>query len=225
VIATKKGEVFSGIKVSQDDRQIVLRDATHDAIAIPTASVRRERAGGSLMPAGLGDALTRGEFLDLVKFLSELGKPGTYGPDNALLIRRWRVLDPKVAGTLSDDGLPKATLPATAWAPAYSTVAGELPVDAFRSPVRGQATSYVQADLDVTSPGRIALHLGGSKGLALWVDGKSVDARDVVELDLDRGTHTLTFKVNLAERGSEGLRVELRDVAGSGGHAQPVGGR
>ena len=28
------------------------------------------------MPQGLADGLTRGEFIDLVRFLSELGKPG-----------------------------------------------------------------------------------------------------------------------------------------------------
>jgi len=32
------------------------------------------KAGGSLMPAGLADNLTRGELVDLVRFLSELGK-------------------------------------------------------------------------------------------------------------------------------------------------------
>src|SRR4029079_538238 len=66
VIQTKKGEVFSGIKVSQDDKQVILKYDTHDRIAIDKASVRREKPGDSLMPAGLPDALTHGEFLDLV---------------------------------------------------------------------------------------------------------------------------------------------------------------
>jgi hypothetical protein len=30
------------------------------------------------MPNGLADSLTRGEFVDLVRFLSELGKPGPF---------------------------------------------------------------------------------------------------------------------------------------------------
>ena len=32
----------------------------------------------SLMPDGLADTLTRGELVDLVRFLSELGKVGPY---------------------------------------------------------------------------------------------------------------------------------------------------
>lgn len=38
----------------------------------------------SLMPAGLADQLhSRGEFLDLVKFISALGKPGEYANDES----------------------------------------------------------------------------------------------------------------------------------------------
>jgi putative heme-binding domain-containing protein len=208
LVATKKGEVFSGIKVSQDDKQIVLRDAVTERIVIPVTSVRKERASGSLMPAGLGDTLTRGEFLDLIKFLSELGKPGTYGPDNALLVRRWRVLDEK--GVESQ--------------PAYSMVSGVLPMDAVVRD-KTQATVSVRGEIDVTSPGRVALVLGNPRGITLSVDGKPVEAADTIELELARGVHSLTFTIDVASRGNEGLRVELRDVPGSGGHAQPVSGR
>ncbi len=62
IIATKGGDVFNGIRVSKDARQIVLRDATHDAITVPLDQVRRQKDGGSLMPAGLADTLTEQEF-------------------------------------------------------------------------------------------------------------------------------------------------------------------
>ena len=223
VVATKKGEVFNGIKVSQDDKQIVLRDAVKDRIVIPVASVRRERAGGSLMPAGLGDTLTRGEFLDLIKFLAELGKPGTYGPDTALLIRRWRVLDAKASETFSAD-MPADRAAALPWSPAYSTVSGVLPMETIAADKTASAV-FVRGEIDMTSPGSIALAIGDVKGLALWVDGKPVNAADNIQLDLARGVHSLTFKVDVAARGDKGLRVEVRDVPGSAGHAQPVGGR
>jgi putative membrane-bound dehydrogenase-like protein len=205
VIATKKGDVFSGIKLSQDDKQIVLRDAQHDAIPIPRGEVRKERPGGSLMPAGLADTLTRGEFLDLVKFLSELGKPGAYQPDTALLVRRWRVLDP--------------AKPAAPGTPVYSMVSGVLPIEGS-----GQVT--VQGEIDVTAAGRIALRLNGTKALSMKVDGKSVELKSAdVELDFAAGVHALSFMVDNSQRGGEGLRLEIRDLKGSSGHAQPVGGR
>ena len=46
------------------------------------------------MPAGLTDTLTRGELVDLVRFLSELGKIGPYAVSKARVFRRWQVLDP-----------------------------------------------------------------------------------------------------------------------------------
>jgi putative membrane-bound dehydrogenase-like protein len=228
VIATKKGEVFSGIKVAEDDKQVILRDALNDRIVIARDSVRRERAGGSLMPVGLHDTLTRGEFLDLVRFMSELGKPGKYGPDPAPLVRRWRVLDPKATERLAAD--PAALLSPEAsralpWVPAYSMVSGVLPADALAA--KGQIVAFAQAGLDVTAPGVIGLHVGDPAGVSLWVNGKPVEVtRDVVEVELPRGVHTLTFKLDLAQRGADqGLRLEVRDVPGSAGHAQPLAGR
>ena len=47
-------------------------------MAIPSSSIEEQKPGGSLMPAGLTDTLTRGELADLVRFLSELGKIGPY---------------------------------------------------------------------------------------------------------------------------------------------------
>lgn len=227
VIATKKGEVFSGIKVSQDDKQVVLRDAVNDRIVIPASSVRRERAGGSLMPVGLADTLTRAEFLDLIKFMSELGKPGTYGPDTVLLVRRWRVLDAAAAERAAGDASLLASpegsrsLP---WRPAYSMVSGVLPADALAA--EGQAVAFARAEIDVTAAGRIGLHFGDTKGLSLWVNDKPVELTDDgAEIELPRGMHRLTLKVDIAQRGDTGLRLELRELPNSSGHAQPVGGR
>ena len=46
------------------------------------------------MPAGLTDTLTRDELVDLVRFLSELGKIGPYSVGQARVVRRWQVLQP-----------------------------------------------------------------------------------------------------------------------------------
>jgi putative heme-binding domain-containing protein len=229
VIQTKKGEVFSGIKVSQDDKRVILKDATHDRIAIDTASIRREKPGGSLMPVGLPDALTHGELLDLVKFLSELGKPGAYGPDTALLVRRWRVLDGKPALRVANNPSLLASADAVAvqpWQPAYSTVSGVLPLAATITSKTPQDLTLARGEIEVTSPGKIGLHVGEPKGLTLWVDGKPVGlTSDIVAVDLQKGVHALTFKIDVPSRNGAGIRVEIRDVPGSKGHAQPVGGR
>ena len=37
--------------------------------------IKQKKQNGSVMPGGLAETLTRAEFRDLVRYLSELGKP------------------------------------------------------------------------------------------------------------------------------------------------------
>ncbi|HET6247399.1 MAG TPA: PVC-type heme-binding CxxCH protein [Tepidisphaeraceae bacterium] len=222
-IATKDGDVFSGIKVRQDDKEVVLRDATHD-VTIPLASIKQQKDAGSLMPTGLADTLTHQEFLDLIRFLSELGKPGPFGPDTAQIVRRWRVLqyvpaiDPPAELPLS------LALDNSNWQPAYAMVSGELPPSSFTSD-HGKPISWARADLDASSAGKVRALLNDAKGLNLWLNGKQVEIQKDMTIDLPAGVSMLIFRVDFSQRGKEGLRMEVQDIPGSKGHAQPVGGR
>jgi putative heme-binding domain-containing protein len=209
-VVTKSGDVFSGIKIGQDTTNLVLKDNAHPEIRIGLADIKSQKSIGSLMPNGLTDTMTHQEFIDLIRFLSELGKPGPYASSPAQYIRRWRVIDsPQNPG---DSG-----------APAYSLVAGALPMDAIAA--KDKSVGYARGEINVTAPGKIQLVLNDPKGLSLWIDGSSVPASADVPLDLPAGTHAITFGVDLKQRGDEGLRVEVSDIAGSTGHAQAVGGR
>ena len=57
------------------------------------------------MPVGLVDGLTRAELVDLVRFLSELGKVGPYAVSKQRLVRRWQVLadTPAARKALAED--------------------------------------------------------------------------------------------------------------------------
>ena len=224
VVATKKGDVFSGIKVKQGDGQMVVRDAQKEHV-IPLDQVRREREGGSLMPMGLADALTRQEFVDLVRFLAELGKPGPYGADTAPLVRRWRVLEPAAAKALAADPskMSSAGAGTLGWTGAYSLVSGVLPPDSLPT-AEGTSIAFARCEIDVTAAGRIGLRVNSPAGLKVWAGGRPVEVKPEMEVDLPRGTHTLLFQVDKSQRGNDGLRVELREVQGSSGAAQPVGG-
>jgi putative heme-binding domain-containing protein len=224
VVATKGGDVFSGIKVKQGDGQMLVRDAQREHV-IPLDQVRKEREGGSLMPMGLADALTHKEFIDLVRFLADLGKPGAYGPSATPIVRRWRVLDPSQAAGLAanpDRLASPGSAAALKWTSAYSLVSGDLPSEAWKADGTGPA--FVRCDLDVTAPGQIGLRVNSLTGLKLWVDGQPTELKENPTLALQRGVHTLVFQVDPAARGQTPLRVELRDEPGSTGAAQPVGG-
>src|SRR5207302_8532202 len=135
LVETKKGQVYTGVKVRETKTELVLRNAEDKEIAIPTTQIdSREDSKKSLMPEGLADGLTRGELIDLVRFLSELGKVGPYSVSKARLVRRWQVLEPtrEAYGLLARTSHASAAGndPALTWSPAYSTVAGGLPAEA-----------------------------------------------------------------------------------------------
>lgn len=69
-VALKNGRVVSGIKVSQDDKTLVLRDASGQELRIDVAEIDEQaRDSVSLMPVGLVADLSRQEMADLLAFL------------------------------------------------------------------------------------------------------------------------------------------------------------
>ena len=224
-VVTKSGDVFSGIKVSQDNSKLVLRDNTHQEIPIPLSDIKAQKSIGSLMPNGLSDALTHQEFLDLIRFLTVLGKPGPYASSPKQFIRTWRVIDPAPANLLSAQPSASAiaALDRKDWPPAYSLVpGGVLPIDALSSKA---SSAYVRAQINVTAAGKIRLVFNDAKGLNLWIDGKPVEASGETTPDLSAGLHSLTIRVDPSARNNEGISIEITDPPGSSAHAQPVGGR
>jgi putative heme-binding domain-containing protein len=224
-VVTRDGDVISAIKVRQDAQNIVLRDALHEEIVIPLKNVRRQKDVGSLMPTGLTDPLTHGEFLDLVRFVGELGKPGPFAQNSPRVARRWRVL----TATPSDAGADSATLPMWIssdknWLPAYSLLNGDLPMDALLGSNTGRF-AVVQCDFNVVVEGKLILHLGETDKLAGWVDQAAVPISKEIPLELTRGPHTLTFRINLRDRGDLPLHVELSAASDSSARAEFVGGK
>jgi putative heme-binding domain-containing protein len=194
-VLTKSGDVLSGIRVRETTSELVLRDAIRDEIAIPTKSIEQSKVIGSVMPAGLADLLTDQEFFDLVRFLTELGKPGPYAVGPSPVIRRWRVLEGQT------------------WAPAYSLVSGALPVEGQKA---------VRGEIDVTTAGKVRLRLNSAKGLSLEIDGAPLEAAETVELELKEGRHALTFTLNGR---TEPLRAEVDESPGSPARVRPVVGK
>ena len=218
VVATADGRVISGVKLRQTDAELVLRDAEGREVVIPTSAIDEQKMGGSLMPAGLVDPLPRRDLIDLVRFLSELGKAGPYAVPPARVVRRWQVA-PAPSAPLD----PAAPLPADAapaWTPAYSTVAGILPLAGL--PSTGGRT-LARGEIDVTTPGVVRLALDHRAIQGIWVDGRPVAVGSMVDLDLAPGRHAVTFA--MADATPQPLRCEIQDVVGSPARAQPVVGR
>jgi putative heme-binding domain-containing protein len=236
LVETKKGQLFTGVKVRETKTELVLRNGEDQEVAIPLNQIdTRENSKKSLMPEGLADTLTRGELLDLVRFLSELGKVGPYSVSKARLVRRWQALVPtNEARSLllsTSHAAAAGADPALVWQPAYGTVAGDLPLDevpAVPLPHYPEKTidrvAFLRCALDATAAGKVKILLNSAKGLNLWVDGTPTPAKGEVVLDLAAGPHLLTFAVDLGQRATP-LRCGLDDVPGSGARVRVVGGK
>jgi putative heme-binding domain-containing protein len=229
LVTTKKGRQLTGIKVAETKAELILRSAEDKEIVIPLKEIDERKIGGSLMPEGLTDTLTRAELVDLVRFLSELGKIGPYALGKERVVRRWQVLDatPEARQLLAKNGNSAATgdEPALVWNPAYSTVGGTLPLDDLpRVLTEPQAISVVRAQFDASTAGAVLLHLKDVKGVSLWLDRKPLEAKETLEVDLAAGVHTLIVTVDVNQR-KEPLQIELDDKPGSPARVRVVGGK
>jgi putative heme-binding domain-containing protein len=222
VVATADGQIYSGIKVRQSDSELVLRDAEDREIIIPAAEIEDQKNGGSLMPAGQTDALTRTELVDLIRFLSELGKVGPYAVGKEMVARRWQVLvqSADTAEELRSEGSVVIARddPRLLWTPAYSKVNGRLPaadIPQVWLNAGDKNVGVARCQVAASGQGEVTLHIDGiAEGLQFFVDGKTLLTAKKVPLTLSPGTHTLTFIVP-RDQMTDGLRCELTEAPSS----------
>ncbi len=228
VVQTTDGRVYHGIVADKDDRRIVLREATGELRTIPTAEIDDSKDGGSLMPKGLVNFLTRAEFVDLLKYLSELGKPGPYAIHTVPTIQRWRLIKPvpdDLRQAVPDDDLfQKDVLAAetTRWTPAYALSSGSIPLADF-SGIAESPVVFLQGEVNVTAAGPVAVSVGSADGIKAWVDEKSAPEGTTFVVELEPGIHKLTLRVDTAARKT--LKVEVTKPSGSSAEFTVVGGR
>ena len=217
-VTTIDGMVHTGVLVSRTKDDVVIKDAAQQGAKVTIAAdvIEEAKAIPSLMPAGLANQLkSRQEFLDLLNFVSRLGKVGQYQTSVAPVFRRWRLT--------SIPAIPARRNPASfrddsAWTPAYSMVDGSLPKSAF-----GDAKDILlaRAHVDVTRDGKVSLKVSQTDGLHLWVDDDagSIDRT----FKLSKGRHAITLVIDSKTLG-DSLRVELVADKGSTIRYQIVGG-
>ena len=216
-VLTKDREMFLGNIVRQTATHLILRDGTHDEIAIPLDEIAKngKREAGSLMPNGLADSLTRGEFCDLIRFLTELGKPGAFSMAQSVAVRRYRVMDPV---------LDEAVLPGVAdaakftWVPVVAEVSGQLPAAEIPRG-KAKAIGFVRFDLDVSTEGKVALRVNSMKGITAALDGAAVDLASG-SVDLKKGVRSFILEIDFQKRGDEGLKIDVEESAGSAARFQ-----
>ena len=200
IVSTKDNEELTGILVRENNEELILRDATNKEISIPKKNIASRKVGGSLMPAGLLDALSPNERIDLLRFLSELGKPGPYDATKQNVARVWRI------SSADDDKLEN-------WTPVLTTVSGvlrkqdvnaEVPLAERRDPF------FVAARFETARSGNIKLRLQGVQTPKAWLDGKPIGGNTDLAADVSAGVHTFKLKLDPAGLADQ-IRLETSD--------------
>jgi putative heme-binding domain-containing protein len=230
-VVTNDDRVTLGIKVREANGLLVLRTPEDKEVTIPVKDILERGEAKSIMPEGMTDTLTKQEFADLVRFLTELGKIGPYAPNKARLVRRWEVIEPsnanlnafrrtRVSAAAEADN-------AFAWSPAYSLVSGDLPLASlpkFSVWANTAEQTVLRFNLDVTTAGAAKLKINSVAGLSLYVGANPVEPKAETILDLKAGVQTLTLIIDRSKR-TEDVRVELDDVPNSPARVSVIGGK
>jgi hypothetical protein len=244
-VQTADGRTVAGIVAQKTETHLVLRDQNDELLRIALADIERQANSPlSLMPEDTVKSLRRDELVDLVRFLSELGKTGGLVVPRTPTVRRWQALTqtPAVNDYVRHNGVASAAGddPALVWAPAYSLVEGDLPLDGlpWQGGVDGHNYQYLRFELKVTAAGRIGLRVNDPAGLRLWIrpSDKRPDAKpsevkpeakpgEPAVVDLPSGIHIFTLASESQERKMKPLRIELVELPGSAGKAEVVLGK
>jgi putative heme-binding domain-containing protein len=219
-IFTGSGLSLNGIVVERNKQHVTLKDATGKRIKIAATDIEEEAKGKTLMPEGVTRILTKAELLDLIRFVSELGKPGPYAMPTASTVQRWKKL--RSLNTALKDGVPNREVVrdsllaplAASWEPVYSLVNGNLPLEEIAKRGATNEPIYLQSDIQVHVGGPLEFVVAGPSGTAFWIDEEPYEKTGASPVTLTPGRHRITLRT-VAGASPSSVRVELRKPADS----------
>ena len=229
VFETSEGKVLTGIVVDRDESRVRIRDSQGQVIVLPTESIDDEAEGKSMMPNGITKFLTKDELLDLIRFVSELGKPGPYAVRGLTAIQRWQVLIQPPAELTAEvphlEHIRQHVLgsPPEAWSPIYGKISGALPLDELRKANQPNVV-ILRGELQVSEPGRVAVRVTSTEPCQVWVDSTAFGIQKEFEVTLEPGRHPVILRVELSAHDAPELRVEFSRPEGSTAQFEVVGG-
>jgi len=229
VFILSNGLVLTGVIIDRDDTRVRMRDVQGKEVIIPTADIDEEIEGKSLMPQGITKFLTHDELIDLARFISELGKPGPFAIRTTPSIQRWRVMKnpPKelTAEVPHMEHIRQFVLGSQPeqWLPAYARVGGVLPLHELR-PGNKSIVLVLQGELQVNETGKVAFKVTSTENAQVWIDAEAFESQKEFELLLEQGKHTVTVRVEVADREAPELQIEVIKPTGSTAQLEIVGG-
>ena len=221
IITTKDGKVFAGGLVQDGGDEVIIRDPANQLQKVPKAQIaNRQMSPASMMPAGLTASLREDEFVDLVRFLSELGREGDYKIKPNRFIRTWKVMGTMDQATI--DHVRHVGLHALhdkdgkyPWELRLSQVSGDLPLsEVLQAKMYPWFPKIAQFSLKMEAAGKVKLGLSAVKAVNVVVGDKSLpEVTPELTLDLPAGITPISIVVGREAADISQLRVEILDGA------------
>ncbi len=210
VAVTKGGQVVTGLKVTQNDKELVLRDTTGKEVRIAANDLEEVTVSKkSLMPDDVVKHLSLDEFLDLIAFLRS--RPAqeelrgwvlsmwTAGPfDGDLKKPQPPEKNPDPTATYEVDGKMKIAWQKLQAASTENLLAGQTLLS--REPKSLYGLAYVYSPESQAAK----LAVDHNQSLRVWINGKSLDefsraAIHTGEVPLTKGWNTLLVRYTLED--------------------------
>ena len=214
-LTTSDARELSGIVIKETDTEVVLRDAAGRELSVAKKNITKRTSLGSLMPAGLVDALLPEERLDLIKFLSMLGKPGDFDAARGGVARAWKLyLVVSKNQHLGVERVVKGDFTLEDWSPAFSLVSGALPGGVVEAafPSRGNSRGlFAATQFESPKSGPVRFTLTGEAKSA-WVNGKLIKPGAQFTADAKAGVNSIVLQLDDA-RIPDAIKLTSGDVS------------
>ncbi len=209
LVTETNGNTHTGGLVSESDSEVVLRDYLGKLNRIARADVKDIIISPvSMMPPGLTASLREDEFIDLVRFLSELGKEGDFKVSPKPLIRDWVAMQPNPR-TIDEFGHYGAAAFAEKfegyqWLPYAGKVNGELlPAELPKIQGRGK-DHWAVARFGIDQKGPLKLKINESKDMHLFDGQKEIklpaQGPAIVDINGNADPQNFTLAVKSTQR-------------------------
>ncbi|HRJ07014.1 MAG TPA: HEAT repeat domain-containing protein [Prosthecobacter sp.] len=221
ILTTKDGGVISGGLVQDGNEEVIIRDPANQIQKIAKSQIAsRQMSPASMMPPGLTASLREDEFVDLVRFMSELGREGEYKIKPNRFVRAWRVMGAMTGEQIDhvrhvglhalhekDGGYP--------WEVRFSKVSGALPLNEVQmAKMYPWFPKIAQISLKLDSPGKVKLGLSSTKAVDVVVGEAALkEITPELLLDLPAGTHPVTFVIGRDAGELASFSVEILEGA------------
>ncbi|MBI3851457.1 MAG: HEAT repeat domain-containing protein [Verrucomicrobia bacterium] len=217
-IETKDAQSLTGTLARETPDEVVLRNTVNVEVSVAKKNIESRQNGAvSLMPSGLLDNLAEQDKLDLIAFLSRLGKPGEFDASKGGVARRWRIYT--FTHTDQQNGLGNviwdAPLGDKMWQPTFALANGKLTRRVLEEASKrefwiGVLNIYAATELQTAKAGPVKLNLDAAAS-EVWIDGKRVGGAGESVAALSAGTHRVLVQID-PKKIPDAIRLESPDA-------------